>query len=874
MQIINRIKEIRKVTNQQDSAPVSDQRFRGRQLNRGLALSLSLLSLVSVLSPALSPSAFAADEVKTADSSKSESSKADSSKPESGKSESTKVVEVKETKKVEKPSASEVIANSALDSIAIHLINTGDWKALIERLNKQLGAENGKSEADKLKRSYRQGWLAFAYMFNAKPEQSQALNDQVDRERVALADIKTDQERKLYGNAMVVKAFNQIAQGKNDAAEASLASVPEINHNDALYNFAYAAVCGKKGQAARAIDFSLKTAEVDPRFAWAYRTIGFLRMRWLKDNAGAEQALTEALKIEPLSSESRDMLIDIKLGRNDFDGAIQLAKEGIVLDGKNGGSHFRLAQIYIQQWRLNEALEQLNLAIADDASNAKFFRNRASVKKLKGELESAIVDQQVAVHLGKDKAFELTELANMNVAAGNSNKAVENFKQALVVDPENQQARERLFKLLLQERRYDDVATQYQEQIARDPKKAELHLGYANVLLMLNQSDKAIAEFKEAANLAQSDPTAHRSLGAFYITRKEYGKAAAEYTRALNLVPGSVKDLVALGFCYAENDDYLKAEAAFVTALALQQLAPGASADEPSRLDVMRSLACLLYDEGRFADAATQFENLIAVYRDKGATKDDELLLAKSKMLRDLNSASADVLTKALDGLPEDRRLAFRYGVIEALLDAGKSAAARDQLDKIPADERKDNLSYALYNATCLRLMGNLNGALEAVSPAVPLAEASKADSPAIAARVLCEKGRIELSLGKLDEAQASAKAALALYEKCYPAYLCLAQVALAKNENAAAIEAGKRALELNPYYAPGYLAQGEGQLRSGNAKEAVENFKKAAELYPGWIEVHKALLAGYQKLSLTQEAQKEAAQIAQLENLARTNRQ
>ncbi|MBP6745971.1 hypothetical protein KA344_12115, partial [bacterium] len=177
MQIINRINEIRKVTNQQDSAPVNS---RNQRLNRGLALSLSLLSLVSVLSPALSPSAFAADEVKAVDSSKSESSKSESgntetSKAETGKSESSKAVEVKEIKKVEKPSASEVVANSALDSIAIHLINTGDWKGLIERLNKQLGAESGKSEADKLKRSYRQGWLAFAYMFNAKPEQSQAL---------------------------------------------------------------------------------------------------------------------------------------------------------------------------------------------------------------------------------------------------------------------------------------------------------------------------------------------------------------------------------------------------------------------------------------------------------------------------------------------------------------------------------------------------------------------------------------------------------------------------------------------------------------------------------------------------------------------------
>ncbi|MBA4076941.1 MAG: hypothetical protein C0508_18010, partial [Cyanobacteria bacterium PR.023] len=210
MQIINSVNEMRKVTYQPHSMPVIN-RISGRRLNRSLALSLSLLSLVSVLGP-FSPAALAADEVKD-------------SKVEVKDSK----VEVKETKRVPKAPASEVAANAALDSISIHLINTGDWKALIERLNKQLGTDNGKSEADQLRRSYRQGWLAFAYMFNAKPEQSQALNDQVDRERVALADIKTDQDRKLYGNAMVVQAFNQIAQGKNDAAEASLQLVPECN---------------------------------------------------------------------------------------------------------------------------------------------------------------------------------------------------------------------------------------------------------------------------------------------------------------------------------------------------------------------------------------------------------------------------------------------------------------------------------------------------------------------------------------------------------------------------------------------------------------------------------------------------------------------
>jgi tetratricopeptide (TPR) repeat protein len=866
---------------------------------RSLALSLTLLSLSSTVSPVLAQVESATVTTTTTSTSTNASTSTSTSPapasttpiiitgPDSAvipavvpAAESLTVVKTRDVKtgattsavttRVVKRADANDVANQSLDPISLHMVNVGDWSGLIDRLNKLLGSEPARGDAGQLRRSYRQGWLAFAYMFNAKPEQSQALSDQVDRDRVALADIKNDVQRKLYGNALIVRAFNQIAQGKNDAAENTLLSVPETNRADALYNFAFAAVCGKKGQATRAIDYSLKTIDADPRLAWAYRTIGFLRLRWLKDTVGAEQALLEAIKLEPSSGEARDMLIDIKLGRNDFDGAIQWAKEGIIIDPKSGANHFRLAQIYIQQWRLNEALEQLNLAIADDASNAKYFRNRASVKKLKGDIDAAIADQQVAVQLGKDKAFELTELANMNVIAGNMSKAVENFKQALAVDPENPAARERLFKILLQEKRYDDVAAQYQQQIERNPKKADLRLGYANVLLMLNQSDKAVEEFKEAANLSQTDPTPHRSLGAYYITRKEFAKAAKEYTRALNIQPTSVKDLVALGFCYAENDDYIQAEAAFVTALALQQLSPNAAPDEPSRLDVMRSLACLLYDEGRYADAAAQFENLIAVYHDKGATKDDSLLLAKSKMMRDLNAASAKVLNNALENLSEERRLAFRYSVIEALLDANRFTEARAQLDKIPAEERKDNLSYALYDATALRLSGNFKGSLDIASQAVPLAESSKADSPAIASRLLCEKARAELALGKTDEASASAKAALALYEKCYPAYLCLAQIAIAKNDHVAAMEAGRKALELNPYYAPAYLVQGEAQFMSGAGKAALESYKKAAELYPGWIEAHKALLSGYQKLQLTQDAQREAAQIAQMEGMAR----
>lgn len=127
MQIINSVNEIRKVTYQPNTMPVIN-RISGRRLNRGLALSLSFLSLVSVLGP-FSPAALAADEVKDSKVEIKDSSvEIKDSKVEVKDSK----VEAKETKQPKAP-VSEVAANAALDSISIHLINTGDWKALIER---------------------------------------------------------------------------------------------------------------------------------------------------------------------------------------------------------------------------------------------------------------------------------------------------------------------------------------------------------------------------------------------------------------------------------------------------------------------------------------------------------------------------------------------------------------------------------------------------------------------------------------------------------------------------------------------------------------------------------------------------------------------
>jgi tetratricopeptide (TPR) repeat protein len=761
--------------------------------------------------------------------------------------------------------------NAALDKETLLLINHGDWKNVSARLTKQLSESKGKkgSAREQLLDSYRQGWRAFAWMYLSQNDDLKKAVEAMSKDCFDASLANDDDSKRMLGNALVIKSFDQICQGRLDDAAETLKQAPEISAQDALYNFAMAAVSGKKGQATKAILYSRKACDCEPRFAWGYRTIGFLAQKMLKDNATAEDALTRAIQIEPRLDEARDMLVEIKLARNDFDGATDVAVEGIKLEPKSPTAHFRLAQILTQQWRLREALKELDLTIAEDPKTAKYFRNRASIKRFEKDFPGAIADQTQACELAKDKGFELTELANLNLAAGNKNKAIDNLKDALKADSENFAAREKLFKLLVDEKRYTDLVDAYKDQISRHPKNSDLHLGYANVLLATGDKDKAIEEYKEAANLNQTDPVPHRSLAAFYVTQNQFALAAKEFTRALNILPTSVKDLVALGFCYAETDDYMQAEAAFVTAGALQQLSGQQSQDDPSRLDVMRALAYLLYDEGRYGDASGQFETIIGIYKNKGVTAEDNFFLARCKLMRDLGPTAANNLIAAFNALPEERKDGMRYGMIESLLDANEPALARKALADVPEASR-NNMSYPLYDAAIYRLAGDNKKALEAISPAVPLAEAAKPAEKPLASRVMNEKARVQMNLGDTDGAIISAKAALGMYDKCYPAELLMAELYMKKNDPAGALDASKKALDINPYYAQAYVTTGEAQLASGKSKDALESFKKAIELYPCWLDAHRALLNSYRKLSLTQEAQKEEAEIAQLESKTR----
>lgn len=815
-----------------------------RLIAKALTYVLAVGSISSYLQPTIG--VLAKDKSSSQSSEKSDKSKDEKPKKEKHTKEKSKTDKSGKDKSTKKKSAHSKSGPSAtgLDRSTLSLINRGDWKAAAERLETLTAkrTEIGKQES----------WLAFAYMFLGKCDPLKDL-----AAKAGISD-KPDAPRPDNIYAAEIKAYNEICQQKVDLAEKTLQNLPETYADDPTVIFALAVIAGKQGKPPVAIEYAKRSVELAPDFGWGYRTIGFLEQRFLKDNKSADEAFAQAFAIEPGLKEAADTLIDMRLSANNFDGALDIAQKALAENPKDAANYYRIAQIHIQQWRLREALDELQSAISMDAKDPRFYRSRASIKRYQGDMNGAIADQAKAVEFSNDKAFELGELANMNLLAGNKNRAIDNLQEALKINAKNQNMRDKLATLLMEEKRYEDLATLYKNELVTSPKDAKLHMGYANALVLLDKSDQAVQEFVAASNLDPLDPEPHRSVGSLRIKQKDYSAAAEEFKKALSINP-SVADLVALGYCYALNHDYVEAETALVTALALQQLTqlntPNAV---PTRTQINRSLADLWLTEGRYSDAVASFE---AIYATSKATPDgpvDNFALAEARALRDRTISASDALVTAYGTLNDKQKADNKHAVVATLLKLERIEKAL----AIAGNAETDDLNLNLSLAKVARLTKDYNLA-DGIASRVVASSKVTAEQKSAAQEELAQ---IALAQGNVDKADELARKAVESFSKNYEAYETIGRVFLKKNNPKGAIDSAMTASKRNPYYVNALILLGDAQLASGDTKTASATYRKASELYPGLLEAHKSLLQTLVKLSMKEEAKKEEEQIAQME--------
>lgn len=166
--------------------------------------------------------------------------------------------------------------------------------------------------------------------------------------------------------------------------------------------------------------------------------------------------------------------------------------------------HISLAIAYIQDERYDEALAQLNTALALDPNAYKAYNNRGLVFSKKGLYREAINEYDRAIELNPDNP----------VTYNNRGDAYR--------------------ELGLDQAAYDD----YAQAIRLNPYYAQAYINRGVFYGKKNDLDLALADFTVAIRINPTLPESYNNRGIVYQQKKMYDLAESDFNQAIRMKPG------------------------------------------------------------------------------------------------------------------------------------------------------------------------------------------------------------------------------------------------------------------------------------------------------------------------------------------------
>jgi len=154
-------------------------------------------------------------------------------------------------------------------------------------------------------------------------------------------------------------------------------------------------------------------------------------------------------------------------------------------------------------------------------------------------------------------------------AKGDYDQAVEQYNEALKLDPKYAVAYNNRGNVYRDKKDYIAAIADYNQAIKLDPKFALPYndRGYANYLK--KDYDRAIADYGEAIKLDPKNALAYNRRGSVYYERKNYDRAIADYGEAIKLDPKNAVAYYSRGNVYRDNSDLTRAIADYSEAIKL-----------------------------------------------------------------------------------------------------------------------------------------------------------------------------------------------------------------------------------------------------------------------------------------------------------------
>jgi PQQ-dependent catabolism-associated CXXCW motif protein len=220
----------------------------------------------------------------------------------------------------------------------------------------------------------------------------------------------------------------------------------------------------------------------------------------------------------------------------------------------------------------DEAIVDLNRAIAHTPTNAEAYYRRGRAFAMKGDYNDAMPDFLKAVELDPAKNAEVqTILLDQKYAGaycqrasnyhdrGDFDRAISDYDQAIRLDPKYAPAYGGRGKSYYNKRDYVHAFADFDAAIGIDSKNVEAYEIRAAAYSDKGDYDRAISDYDQAIRLDPKNVPTYINRGNAYFNKRDYARAITDYDQAIQLDPNNVPAYINRANAYSNKRDYAHA---------------------------------------------------------------------------------------------------------------------------------------------------------------------------------------------------------------------------------------------------------------------------------------------------------------------------
>jgi tetratricopeptide (TPR) repeat protein len=266
-------------------------------------------------------------------------------------------------------------------------------------------------------------------------------------------------------------------------------------------------------------------ATAKPDFAKAQYNAGWTAEQ-LGKLADAEQHYRKALTADPNNGDTAFALADVLTRQKKAAEAVTLFKGRVDANADDLKSRNALMEALVASEQHDDAIEQAKQILLRDSKNVNAYRNLSRLYFAKGEYKLSQLCAEKAKELAAGDSGIYNNIGVTFLVMGEEASAIEEFKTAIKLDPDNVEANLNLGYVALNSGDFMLARTAFEAALQGEPGNIDGKLGMAVALRGLKEYDQSGKLYDE---VIKADP---RNQKAYFNAATLYEKYVKDYKRA------------------------------------------------------------------------------------------------------------------------------------------------------------------------------------------------------------------------------------------------------------------------------------------------------------------------------------------------------